>query len=84
LPAKEVSLADTSHTVALVCLVCLFYPCLLMVLLRPNEGYIPPYLERVVARWPSWLRGRPVRYAETNGQPQSITARTGEHTNATG
>jgi hypothetical protein len=37
----------------------LFLPCTAMVLLRSNEGRIPKWMERSVARWPAWLRGRP-------------------------
>jgi hypothetical protein len=35
----------------------LYIPLTLMVLTRPNEGRIPAWLERRIARWPSWLRG---------------------------
>lgn len=38
----------------------LFVPCLVMVLLRRNEGPLPDRLERLAARLPQWLRGRPV------------------------
>lgn len=38
----------------------LFVPCLLMVLLRRNEGPLPDRLERLAARLPRWLRGHPV------------------------
>ncbi len=58
LPAKEVSLAQTTHTVATVCLLCLFLPCLAMILARPNEGAVPEWLERFIESWPDWLRGR--------------------------
>jgi hypothetical protein len=29
----------------------------IMVLRRPNEGDVPPWLERRIAGWPAWLRG---------------------------
>jgi hypothetical protein len=38
----------------------LYLPCLVMVLRRPNEGTVPAWLERSAARWPAWLRGRPM------------------------
>jgi hypothetical protein len=34
-------------------------PALVLVLRRPNEGDVPGWLERIVARWPAWLRGQP-------------------------
>ena len=34
-----------------------YLPCTLMVLRRRNEGPLPDWLERFVARWPAWLRG---------------------------
>jgi hypothetical protein len=33
-------------------------PALLFVLRLPHEGRIPAFVERLVARWPAWLRGR--------------------------
>lgn len=40
--------------------VCLYLPCLAMVLRRPNEGALPAWLERRIAatRLPPWLAGR--------------------------
>jgi hypothetical protein len=38
----------------------LFLPCTLLVLRRANEGNIAPWLERIVAKWPAWLRGVPL------------------------
>jgi hypothetical protein len=35
----------------------LYVPALLLVLRRRNEGAIPAWLERRIARWPSWIRG---------------------------
>ena len=35
-----------------------YTPALYIVLRRPNEGTIPSWLERQVARWPAWARGR--------------------------
>jgi hypothetical protein len=35
----------------------MYVPATIMVLRRPNEGAIPAWLERLVARWPVWLRG---------------------------
>lgn len=41
----------------------LYVPATLMVLRRPNEGALPVWLERAIARWPAWLRGRSVAHA---------------------
>jgi hypothetical protein len=35
----------------------LYVPLTLMVLMRPNEGGIPTWLERRISSWPRWLRG---------------------------
>jgi hypothetical protein len=35
----------------------LFIPLTLMVLRRPNQGSLPPWIERRVIRLPAWLRG---------------------------
>ena len=37
--------------------VAMYLPCLVMVLMRPNEGRIPDWVERATARWPGWLKG---------------------------
>jgi hypothetical protein len=37
-----------------------YAPALAMVLKRSNEGTIPLFLERRIARWPKWMRGGPV------------------------
>ncbi|HSQ04811.1 MAG TPA: hypothetical protein VLN59_12290, partial [Burkholderiales bacterium] len=37
-----------------------YMPALAMVLSRPNEGDVPEWLERRIARAPQWLRGRPL------------------------
>lgn len=50
-----------------VMLLSLYLPCLVLVLRRPNEGAVPPWLERVVTafdrlrreRWPSSLARQP-------------------------
>jgi hypothetical protein len=36
----------------------LYLPALLMLLLRPNDGPAPAWLERLASRTPTWLRGR--------------------------
>jgi hypothetical protein len=47
----------------------LYIPLTLMVLTRPNEGRIPAWLERRIARWPSWLRGMsPPKEAATDAR----------------
>jgi hypothetical protein len=38
-------------------LATMYLPALLMVLVRPNEGTIPAWLDRAVSRAPGWLRG---------------------------
>ncbi|HSQ04810.1 MAG TPA: hypothetical protein VLN59_12285 [Burkholderiales bacterium] len=38
-------------------LICAYLPALLIILLRPNEGEVPAWLERMLARAPRWLRG---------------------------
>lgn len=37
----------------------LYVPAFIMLLLRPNEGPAPVWLERMASRTPTWLRGRP-------------------------
>jgi hypothetical protein len=34
-----------------------YLPALWLVMRQPNEGPIPPWVERRVASWPAWLRG---------------------------
>ena len=41
----------------LLVLVGVYAPALAMVLKRRNEGAIPAFLERRIARWPAWIRG---------------------------
>ena len=41
-------------------LLCAYLPALFMVLLRPNEGEAPAWLERNAERIPRWLRGKPI------------------------
>jgi hypothetical protein len=36
----------------------IYLPCLVMLLKRPNEGPVPPWLERLLEHLPTWLRGR--------------------------
>ena len=36
-----------------------YLPVLTAILLRPNEGPAPAWLEPIIARTPAWLRGRP-------------------------
>jgi hypothetical protein len=38
----------------------LYLPAALMVIRRPNEGTATPTVERLVAHWPTWLRGTSV------------------------
>ena len=46
------------HLFGTAIVACMYVPATIMVLLRPNEGAIPEWLERRIARWPLWLRGR--------------------------
>jgi hypothetical protein len=39
--------------------VAIYLPVLVAVLLRPNEGPAPAWLEQLTSRTPAWLRGRP-------------------------
>jgi hypothetical protein len=41
-----------------VVVIGLYLPALLLVLLRPNEGFLPAAIERRLAPLPPWLRGR--------------------------
>ena len=41
-----------------IILFCYYLPCLVVVLMRPNEGNIPRWLERVAIHLPAWFRGR--------------------------
>lgn len=41
-------------------LICAYLPALLMVLVRPNEGEAPAWLERRLVGLPRWPRGTPV------------------------
>jgi hypothetical protein len=38
--------------------IAMYIPCLIMVLRRPNEGSMPLWVERAIAGWPSWIKGR--------------------------
>ena len=48
-------------TYSSVILWCMYLPCVLLVLRRPNEGRVPAWLDGTLTRWrvPSWLAGRP-------------------------
>jgi hypothetical protein len=37
---------------------CMYLPCTLMILRRPNVGALPAWLEARTVAWPSWLRGK--------------------------
>jgi hypothetical protein len=53
---NDVGLAIATSARAIV--PAMYLPATIMVLLRPNEGPVPAWLERAVVRWPTWLRGR--------------------------
>ena len=52
--ADFAAFADTMRWIVLV---SMYLPALAMVLVRPNEGEVPAWLERALASSPSWLRG---------------------------
>jgi hypothetical protein len=51
------SIADTVATTSAVLVWMYYVPCLITILRRPNTGSVPPMVERIAARLPSWLRG---------------------------
>jgi hypothetical protein len=55
-PATE--LRDPAHQAPWL-MFSVYLPALLLVLLRPNEGSIPEWLERRLRAVPAWLRGKP-------------------------
>jgi hypothetical protein len=36
----------------------MYFPATVLILARPNEGVVPLWLEKRIAAWPEWLRGR--------------------------
>jgi hypothetical protein len=50
--AEYVTASGTLYTLFIL------LPLTAMVLRRPNEGRIPANVERAIARWPAWMRGR--------------------------
>jgi hypothetical protein len=44
-------------SIAPIITACYYGPCLIMVLLRPNQGPLPRWLERLSSRLPRWARG---------------------------
>ena len=51
----------------------LFWPAVLMVLRRPNEGRVPNWLEQRISAWPLWLRGRSAYAASPAREVASAT-----------
>jgi hypothetical protein len=45
------------HTNSTAIVLAMYLPVLVMVLMRPNEGTVPDWLERGSAALPRWLRG---------------------------
>jgi len=41
-----------------IILACYYVPCLIVILMRPNEGNLPQWAERMVVHLPPWFRGR--------------------------
>jgi hypothetical protein len=56
-PAQP-SLAARMHLFGTSMVVCMYVPATVMVLLRPNEGVVPGWLEERIVSWPAWIRGR--------------------------
>jgi hypothetical protein len=54
MPTAQQHLELSGRWLALV----MYIPATIMVLRRPNEGALPAWIERRVASWPAWLRGR--------------------------
>jgi hypothetical protein len=64
LPRPENDSLSATAAVTSVVIVWLYYlPCLALILRRPNVGVVPPMVERLSARLPSWLRGKPGGYS---------------------
>lgn len=53
-PNIPISLGLSGRAIVLA----MYLPATLMILRRPNEGPVPEWLERRIASWPAWLRGR--------------------------
>jgi hypothetical protein len=54
----ESQLADPAHQAPWL-LMTVYLPALAVVLLRPNAGGVPDWIERRLGKAPSWLRGKP-------------------------
>jgi hypothetical protein len=54
MPTPEEHLRLSGQWLALA----MYAPATIMVLRRPNEGNAPAWIERAIARWPAWLKGR--------------------------
>jgi hypothetical protein len=51
----------------------LYVPALLLVLRRKNEGAIPSWLDRRIASWPPWMRGRQTKALPDATSPASVS-----------
>ena len=49
----------------------MYLPCTVMVVRRANEGALPAWLERKIASWPSWMRGRAPQEADSVMMPSA-------------
>ncbi len=58
-PRAGESMESWARRENLAALLAVYLPMLWLVLREPNRGPAPPWLERVVSRWPSWIRGEP-------------------------
>ena len=59
-PAND-TIAATVATTSVVLVWMYYLPCLIVILRRPNVGDVPAVVERMSARLPPWLRGKPER-----------------------
>lgn len=50
-------------------LAAVYLPAFIMVMRRKNEGRVPAFVERLVSRWPSWIRGGATSAPEPQTSP---------------
>jgi hypothetical protein len=58
-PVNASNVTEMSARLLPIVIAGLYIPAFVMVIRRPNEGSVPRWMERLAARLPSWLRGRP-------------------------
>jgi len=72
--ATSASLAENWAIVATWSVWWVLVPALLMVLLRPNVGQVPAWIERATARLPRWLAGTPTVNVDVRPSPSDTGA----------